>query len=89
MIPAEDREIIVQLAREYGVSRIILFGSSLIEGREAHDIDLGVRGIEPRLFFPFYGDLLMHLSKSVDLVDLAQRSRFTDLIEKNGVVIYG
>jgi len=89
MIAAQDREIIVKLAREYRVSSIILFGSALVEGREAHDIDLGVRGLEPRLFFPFYGDLLMHLSKSVDLVDLSQRSRFTDLIEKNGVVIYG
>ncbi len=89
MIAATDREIIARLAREYGVTRVVLFGSSLAEGREARDIDLGVRGIKPRLFFRFYGDLLMHLSKSVDLIDLSRRSRFTDLVEKEGVVIYG
>ena len=89
MIAAADREIIVRLAREYGVSTVVLFGSSLSEDRGARDIDLGVRGIKPRLFFRFYGDLLMHLSKSVDLVDLSRRSRFTDLIEKQGMVIYG
>jgi predicted nucleotidyltransferase len=89
MIAATDREMIARLAREYGVSSVVLFGSSLAEGQEARDIDLGVRGIKPRLFFRFYGDLLMHLSKSVDLIDLSRRSRFTDLVEKEGVVIYG
>ena len=81
--------MIIQFARKYQVACVILFGSSIVEGRDARDIDLGVKGIEPRLFFPFYGDLLMHLSKSVDLVDLSHKSRFTDLVEKNGVVIYG
>jgi predicted nucleotidyltransferase len=89
MIADKDRETIVELARKYRVAHLVLFGSSIVEGREAHDIDLGVKGIEPRLFFAFYGDLLMQLSKSVDLVDLSQRSRFTDLVEKTGVVIYG
>ena len=89
MIAATDREIIVRLAREYGASSVVLFGSSLAEDREARDIDLGVMGIKPRLFFRFYGDLLMHLSKSVDLIDLSRRSRFTDLIAKKGMVIYG
>jgi predicted nucleotidyltransferase len=89
MIAQEDRDTIVRLAREYRVARVILFGSSAAEGREPHDIDLAVKGIEPRLFFRFYGDLLMRLSKPVDLVDLAYRSLFTELIERDGVVLYG
>lgn len=89
MITQEDRDTIIRLAREYRVSRAILFGSSVAEDRESHDIDLGVEGIEPRLFFRFYGDLLMQLSKPVDLVDLGWRSRFTELVERDGVVFYG
>lgn len=89
MIAHTDRETIIRLARKYGVARVVLFGSSLDKDREPEDIDLGIKGIEPRLFFRFYGELLMALSKPVDLVDLAQRSLFTELVERDGVVIYG
>jgi predicted nucleotidyltransferase len=81
--------MIVRLARKYGVSSVFLFGSSAVEGKEPHDIDIGVRGIEPRLFFRFCGELLMSLSKPVDVINLLHRTRFTDLVEKNGVRIYG
>jgi predicted nucleotidyltransferase len=89
MIAQQDRETIIRLAREYRASRVVLFGSSTVEGREARDIDIGVMGIEPLLFFRFIGDLLMHLAKPVDVVDLAYRSRFTELVERDGIVLYG
>ncbi len=89
MINQHDRDTITRLAREYKVSKVILFGSSIAEGRESHDIDLGVKGIDPLLFFRFYGDLMQHLSKPVDLIDLAQRTLFTELVEETGVAIYG
>lgn len=89
MIAKEDRDTIVRLAREYRVTRIILFGSSIAGGREPHDIDLGVKGIEPRLFFRFYGELMKCISKPVDVVDLSQRTLFTELVEETGVAIYG
>jgi predicted nucleotidyltransferase len=89
VIAQEDRDTIVRLAREYRVSRVILFGSSVAESREPHDIDLGVKGIDPLLFFRFYGDLMKCLSKPVDVVDLSQRTLFTELVEETGVAIYG
>ncbi len=89
MIAKRDRDTITEIAREYRVGKIVLFGSSIAEGREPYDIDLGVKGIEPRLFFRFYGELMMRLTKPVDLVDLAFRSRFTELVERDGVVLYG
>ncbi len=89
MIAKKDRDTITEIAREYRVGKVVLFGSSIAEGREPHDIDLGVKGIEPRLFFRFYGELMMRLSKPVDLVDLAYRSRFTELVERDGIVLYG
>jgi predicted nucleotidyltransferase len=89
MIAEKDRDTITEVAREYGVAKVVLFGSSLAEDREPHDIDLGVKGIEPRLFFRFYGELMQRLSRPVDLVDLTQRTLFTELVEETGVTVYG
>ncbi|MEW6096954.1 MAG: nucleotidyltransferase domain-containing protein [bacterium] len=71
------------------VSSIILFGSSIKKDYESNDIDIGVKGIEPRLFFKFYAELFKYLSKPVDLVDLSQKSLFNNLVEEMGVRVYG
>lgn len=46
-------------------------------------------GIEPSVFFKFYGELLRSLSKPVDLVDLSEENLFNKIIKKNSVKIYG
>ena len=89
MITEKDKEIIIQCARKYNVNSVILFGSSTREDEEFNDIDIGVRGIEPRLFFKFYAELFKYLSKPVDLVDLSKKSLFNELVEETGVKIYG
>ncbi len=89
MLTKNDKEIILQYAKKYNVSLIILFGSSLEKNKKANDIDLGVKGIEPRLFFKFYAELLKHLSKPVHLIDISKKSLFNDLVEENGLKIYG
>lgn len=88
MISEEEKQIIIQYAKKYNVSEVYLFGSSLNQ-KEYNDIDLAVQGIKPDLFFKFYGDLLRKLPKSVDLIDLSEKSLFNKLIEKNSVKIYG
>ncbi|MGR3310811.1 MAG: nucleotidyltransferase family protein [Candidatus Brocadiales bacterium] len=89
MITEKDKDIILKYAKKYKVSSIILFGSSIREDREFNDIDIGVKGIEPRLFFKFYAELFKYLSKPVDLVDISKKSLFNDLVEETGVKIYG
>jgi predicted nucleotidyltransferase len=89
MITESDKRIILQYAKKYKVSSIILFGSSIEKGEKANDIDLGVKGIEPRLFFKFYAELFKHLSKPAHLIDLSKKSLFNDLVEETGVKIYG
>jgi predicted nucleotidyltransferase len=89
MIGEKDKKIIISYAKKFDVKEIYLFGSSLDNEAEANDIDLAVRGVSPVLFFDFYGKLLRHLSKPVDLVNLSKKSRFTELIEKHAVKIYG
>jgi predicted nucleotidyltransferase len=67
----------------------LLFGSSLDPTKESRDIDIAVDCIDPRKFFKFYGDLMLKLSKPVDLIDLSEASKFVALVKKEGIPIYG
>ncbi|MBA7634481.1 hypothetical protein ES703_42066 [subsurface metagenome] len=89
MITEYEKNVILQYAKKYNVSSVFLFGSSIEKDEGANDIDLGVRGIEQKSFFKFYAELVKHLSKPVDLVDLSQKSLFNDIVEETGVRIYG
>ena len=89
MISEKETEIIITYAKKYNVSTIYLFGSSLDSKGVYNDIDLAVLGINPAVFFKFYGELLRHLSKPVDIVDLSRESLFNQIIKEKGVRIYG
>jgi predicted nucleotidyltransferase len=89
MLSDSDKTIILGCAQKYNVAAIYLFGSSLNPNAQAQDIDLGVKGIDPALFFKFYGELLRKLSKPVDLVDLSHKTIFNKLVEERGERIYG
>lgn len=89
MISKEDKTHIIKLAKKYKVDRILLFGSSIDSSRETHDIDLAVEGIEPALFFEFYGQLFCNLSKPVDLIDLSYKNKFTQIVREEGILLYG
>ena len=89
MIADKDRVIIEKMAAKYRAKRVVLFGSSLYQDRESHDIDIGVEGLEDKDFFTFYGELLFALSKPVDVVDISAKSRFAELIKREGVLLYG
>jgi predicted nucleotidyltransferase len=89
MISEQDKVKIVEIARQYGVKGILLFGSSADPDREANDVDLAVEGILPERFFSFYGDLLFSLSKPVGLVDLSRNTKFNRLVYREGIRLYG
>jgi len=88
MISEKDKTIILKYAKKYNLSTVILFGSS-VEGEDSNDIDIGIKGITPRLFCKFYAELFKYLSKPVDLIDLSKKTLFNDLVEETGVRIYG
>ena len=89
MLSESDKAAIIRCAEKYKVDAIYLFGSSLDANAQARDIDLGVKGVKAAVFFKFYGELLRHLSKPVDLVDLSHQTLFNKLVEKRGAKIYG
>ena len=88
MIADSDRRIIEEMAEKYHAKRVVLFGSCLSFQGESRDIDIGVEGIAEEDFFTFYGELLLTLSKPVDVVDLSAKSRFAELIRREGIAIY-
>lgn len=85
MLLKKDREMILELARKYRASKVLLFGSSLSQAAESRDIDIAVEGVAAADFFAFYGELLRGLSKPVDLIDLSQKSRFVEMVQREGV----
>ncbi|OHB79451.1 MAG: hypothetical protein A2Z25_07570 [Planctomycetes bacterium RBG_16_55_9] len=89
MITEKDKNTIETISRKYRVKRVLLFGSSIDPIKEGHDIDIAVEGVAPEDFFKYYGDLMLRLSKPVDLVDLSESSKFVRLILQEGVLLYG
>ena len=89
MISDIDKKIIRDLSKKYSLKRVLLFGSSLDPTKESRDIDIAVEGIDHKDFFKYYGDLLMELSKPVDIIDLSETSKFVALVKKEGIPIYG
>jgi len=85
MITEQDRASIQAIARKYRVSKVLLFGSSLSADTESRDIDIAIEGIAAADYFTFYGELLCALSKPVDVVDLSQKSKFVEMVKREGV----
>lgn len=88
MITDTDKKIIEQLARKYHAKRVVLFGSSLSSTQEYRDIDIAVEGVEEKDFYTFYGELPFALSKPVDIIDLSKKTRFIELILREGIPLY-
>ena len=89
MISETDKKIIREISRKYHVGRVLLFGSGMSPDKESRDIDLAVEGISAKDFFSFYGDLMLSLSKPVDVIDLSQKSKFVTIVREEGVPLYG
>lgn len=52
-------------------------------------MDLAVEGLLPARFFPLLGELMLQLSRPVDLVAVDRPSKLRTLIRRDGVPIYG
>jgi predicted nucleotidyltransferase len=78
---------IVSLAKRYGATKLILFGSAATGSSEARDIDLACDGIPGWKLFEFAARLENELEAPFDVVPLTPPSDFTRRIEKTGKVL--
>jgi predicted nucleotidyltransferase len=80
-------EKIVQLARSYGATRLILFGSAMNTFRAAHDIDIACDGVPGWKLFELAAKIEDELNIPFDIIPLTPATRFTRNIEKKGKVL--
>ena len=89
MITESEKRTIREISKKYSVKRVLLFGSSLAPDKEGRDIDLAVEGVSPKDFFRYYGELILGLSKPVDVIDLSGTSKFIKMVRQEGIALYG
>ena len=86
-ILSEHRERAVALAKAFGVTRLILFGSAVTEPSQARDLDLACDGVIGWKFYELGARLEEELQLPLDLAPLSPPNRFTRLIERRGKVL--
>ena len=77
----------VEIAKEYGATRLIIFGSAAKEPEKAKDIDLACDGVDGWRLFELGARLEEELQVALDLIPLNPPTRFTRIIERRGKVL--
>jgi predicted nucleotidyltransferase len=77
----------VKLAKEYGATRLILFGSALTAPDQACDLDLACDGIAGWKLYELGARLEEELRLPLDLISLSPPNRLTRMIERQGKVL--
>jgi predicted nucleotidyltransferase len=80
-------ETIITRAREYGATKLILFGSAMENPTEAHDLDLACDGIAGWKLYEFAGRLENELRILLDIIPLSPATPFTQYIEQEGKIL--
>jgi predicted nucleotidyltransferase len=88
-ITDEDLKKAKEVARQYGASRLIVFGRSLEKPEEARDLDLAVEGIPGWGLWRMAAHLEEALSVPLDVVPLEPANEFTRRIEERGEQLLG
>lgn len=78
---------IIDVAKKYGATRLILFGSAVDMPEEARDIDIACNGVEGWKLYEFAAKLEEDLHMPLDIVPLHPPTRFTEYIESKGKVL--
>src|SRR4029450_8717464 len=79
----------IALAKTYGATRLILFGSALRHPDQARDLDLACDGVAGWKLYELGARLEEELQVPLDLVPLTPPSRLTRLIERRGKGLLG
>lgn len=78
----------VQIAKEFGVKKLILFGSAAESPGTARDIDLACEGVHGWRIFELGGRMEEAVRVNVDLIPLSPATRFSRHVAARGRVIY-
>jgi predicted nucleotidyltransferase len=87
VVQQKQIERAIALAKAYGATRLILFGSAAIAPDRARDLDLACDGVSGWKLYELGARLEEELRIPLDLVPLSPPNRFTRLIEKRGKIL--
>lgn len=79
---------VIELSKQYKVTKLVLFGSSLESFENCRDIDFACDGLYDKDFFRFGAILEKIFNKPVDLIPLKPHNKFIENILRQGVIIY-
>lgn len=79
---------LIELAKQFKVTKLVQFGSSVQSFEKCYDIDFACDGLYDNNFFQFGISLEKLFNKPVDLVPLEPADKFIELILKQGLVLY-
>jgi predicted nucleotidyltransferase len=80
----EQLDKAIALAKAYGATRLILFGSAAATPEEARDLDLACDGVAGWRLYELGAQLEEELGIPLDLVPLDPPTPFTQLVERLG-----
>ncbi|MGD1974344.1 MAG: nucleotidyltransferase domain-containing protein [Desulfobacterales bacterium] len=86
-IEQEQLDLAIAIAKSFGATRLILFGSAASKPDEAGDLDLACDGVTGWKFYELGARLEEELEVPLDLISLNPPTRFTRLIEQKGKVL--
>ena len=86
-IEQDQLDRVIALAKDYGATRLILFGSAATTPEQARDLDLACDGVSGWSLFELGARLEEELQIPLDLIPLTPSTRFTRLVEKQGKVL--
>jgi predicted nucleotidyltransferase len=78
---------IVSVAKAYGATRVILFGSSVESPQKANDLDLACDGVQGWKLYELASRLEEDLQTTLDIVPLTPPTRFSRLIQARGKIL--
>ncbi len=89
-MPVTERHLreAVEIARRFGATRLLLFGSALSNPETARDLDLAVDGVPGWDFFRMAAEMEERLRIPIDVVPLDLDDPLPRLIEREARVLY-
>lgn len=87
IITQQHVDTIIRRAKEYGATKVILFGSALESPGDAQDIDLAA-DIPGLALYAFAGQLEHDLRCTIDIVPLNLDTPFVQTVKERGIVLY-
>ena len=88
MVTTQQIDKCIAVAKRYGATKLVLFGSAVHDAANARVIDLLCEGVEGRDFFKMGAEMEDETMKPVDVVSMVPCTRFVQYNMTKGRVLH-